>query len=404
VAPDLVLDYHRLRTPIDHPDGSVTAAKLATLDYVTLKGLTADPPLAPGRIWFRSDLGQLRYTPDGTTVYVIDPAPVVDKSWSDTSAHYFNFDPAYQVWQNPAAVQLDSPAAGHKRAFEDLSTGYLYVHGWLVKRSAALSTRLDVAARIGAYHGADATRANVNFVIADPATVDVRARNDNVPWVRAEWTLSALGYANGSYGNRLSGYVVFTDPPSFSFSPANPTLSYNRITGIPGGRRHVLYGYADRWAGDWDVWASLQRGVANTNLRFRVATEAPEPEVLLDLSAHLPVDSAAIARWDGEVRLWVKRGEAGLVAPLGASVELLERRVARRSLSPNLFERVLRSGREPELEYDVVEVRFRTDRRDAWRASDEWRLVILSRGERVEVFLGDRAWDGDRCGYYNATL
>ena len=106
--PDLVLDYHRLKVPIDHPDasvvaakiadgavatakladlavttakiadlavttakiadGAVTAAKLATLGYATFSSLTADPALAAGRVWFRSDLGLLSYSPDGSTV------------------------------------------------------------------------------------------------------------------------------------------------------------------------------------------------------------------------------------------------------------------------------------------------------------------------------------------------
>jgi len=75
--PDIVLDYHRLKTPIDHPDGSVTTAKLASLDYITLKGLTADPALAAGRIWFRSDLKKLRFSPDGTTALnLLDPTDV----------------------------------------------------------------------------------------------------------------------------------------------------------------------------------------------------------------------------------------------------------------------------------------------------------------------------------------
>jgi hypothetical protein len=82
------VEWHRSQTPIDHPsasvtttkiadgavttakiaDGAVTAAKLATLDYATLSGLTADPSLAAGRVWFRSDLGLLSYSPDGSTV------------------------------------------------------------------------------------------------------------------------------------------------------------------------------------------------------------------------------------------------------------------------------------------------------------------------------------------------
>ena len=41
-------------------NGAVTTAKLATLDYITLKQLTADPTLSPGRLWFRSDRNELR--------------------------------------------------------------------------------------------------------------------------------------------------------------------------------------------------------------------------------------------------------------------------------------------------------------------------------------------------------
>jgi len=77
-VPDLVLDYHRLKVPIDHPDasvvaakiadGAVTTAKLATLDYATFSSLTADPALAAGRLFFRRDLGLLSYSPDGSTV------------------------------------------------------------------------------------------------------------------------------------------------------------------------------------------------------------------------------------------------------------------------------------------------------------------------------------------------
>ena len=37
-------------------------------NYITFPELTADPILAAGRIWFRSDLQKLRYSPDGSTV------------------------------------------------------------------------------------------------------------------------------------------------------------------------------------------------------------------------------------------------------------------------------------------------------------------------------------------------
>ncbi|MEM0460118.1 MAG: hypothetical protein QXZ31_09655 [Thermofilaceae archaeon] len=49
--------------------------KTARAEHLTFLSLTTDPPLVPGRMWFRSDLGQLRWTPDGGTTLVIDPPP-----------------------------------------------------------------------------------------------------------------------------------------------------------------------------------------------------------------------------------------------------------------------------------------------------------------------------------------
>jgi len=423
--PDLVLDYHRLKTPIDHPDGSVTTAKiadsavttakvadsaitatkLASLDYITLKGLTADPALAAGRIWFRSDLGQLRYTPDGSTIYVIDPAPVVDKSWSDTTGHYFNTNPSYQYWNALPAIQLDQPASGHKRSFEDTQTGYVYDHGWLLKRNAMLSSRLDIVARVGAYHGYNATRAWLAFDILDDNNLDKKARNDSYPWVRMSWSMSGLGYSNGSYGNPLSGYIVFTNPPSYSFSPANPGVGYNLITSIPNKRWHILYGYGDAWSADWDQWASLQRGVANTNFRYRVATKPPEIEVIRDLSGYVTDAEALIAKWDGEVRLWIRRGERGLIIPLGREVSISGIRRTSRRLSINMFDRVIRSGREPERSCGYIEVMLDTDIMSLHKMGSRWRIVLMDYGDgTIDIALGDNRWDGDKYGYYIHTF
>jgi hypothetical protein len=62
-------------------DGAVTTPKLADLAVtrskiifplplvdVMLESVTADPPLRAGRIWLRSDLGLVSYSPDGSTV------------------------------------------------------------------------------------------------------------------------------------------------------------------------------------------------------------------------------------------------------------------------------------------------------------------------------------------------
>ncbi|RSN78284.1 hypothetical protein [Candidatus Methanodesulfokora washburnensis] len=379
---------------------------IKNLKSLVLQSLTADPALVAGEIWFRSDLGQLRYTPDGLTVYVIDPAPVVDKTWSDTTGHYFNYDPSYQAWSALPAIQLNSPATGHKRSFEDAQTGYCYVHGWLVKQKASLSSRLDIVAKVGAYRSIVATGANLCFVIADPATIDVKARNDSVPWVFMRWDMSTLGYPNGAYGRPLSGYIIFTSPPSYSFSPANPSsLNYNLITQIPNSRRHILYGYADAWPGDWDQWASLQSGVSNTNLRFRVSTPEPEVEVIEDITQYLPVDRAVIARWDGEVRLWIEKKYTGMIVSLGKDVEIVSIDKPNRSISINLFDRMLLSGKEPEKNHRVLDIKVRTDRSDLHRKSSLWRIAIMVRDrEYVDVALGDSSWDGDKFGYYISSI
>ncbi|MEM4846158.1 MAG: hypothetical protein QW794_00180 [Thermosphaera sp.] len=47
--------------------------KSARALHLTFLSLVADPPLVPGRVWFRSDLGQLRWTPDGETILFLDP-------------------------------------------------------------------------------------------------------------------------------------------------------------------------------------------------------------------------------------------------------------------------------------------------------------------------------------------
>jgi hypothetical protein len=378
-------------------------AKLATFDYVTLRGLTADPTLVAGRLWFRSDLGQLRYTPDGTTVYVIDPAPVVDKSWGDTTGHYFNSTlSALTYWNALPAIQLDQPATGHKRSFESTQTGYDYIHGWLLKRNAMLSTRLDIVAKVGAYHSYDATRANLALAIIDDNNLDKKFRNDSYPWFWLRWIMSTLGYSNGSYGRPLSGYIVFTNPPSYSFSPANPDrLYYNLITSIPNNRWHLLYGYEDNWSSDYDQWASLQKGVANTYLRYRVATKPPVPEVILDLSKDVTDAEAYVARWDGEVRLWVKRGGRGLVVPLGRDVRIISRGKTTGSVSINQFERVLRSGREPERRCSIIELRLSTDIQNLYKVGGTWRLVILDYGDgTMDIAFGDASWDGDKYGYF----
>jgi len=71
---DLVLDAHKNKTPLDHPDQSVTSDKIAPQEHITFELLTSDPPLTPGRWWIRIDTKELRYTLDGVKIHVI-PLP-----------------------------------------------------------------------------------------------------------------------------------------------------------------------------------------------------------------------------------------------------------------------------------------------------------------------------------------
>jgi hypothetical protein len=49
---------------------------------ITLPGLTADPALAGGKVWYRSDLSRIRYSPDGVDVISIDPPLTAADVWS----------------------------------------------------------------------------------------------------------------------------------------------------------------------------------------------------------------------------------------------------------------------------------------------------------------------------------
>lgn len=42
-------------------------------DVLKLLPLTADPTPVPGMLWFRSDLQQLRWSPDGSRILTLDP-------------------------------------------------------------------------------------------------------------------------------------------------------------------------------------------------------------------------------------------------------------------------------------------------------------------------------------------
>jgi len=56
---------------------------------ITLQPLTSNPTLAQGKIWFRSDIPALLYTPDGTNVKYVQPA-----DWNDIANKPSTFPPS----------------------------------------------------------------------------------------------------------------------------------------------------------------------------------------------------------------------------------------------------------------------------------------------------------------------
>jgi hypothetical protein len=79
------LDYLAIRgtTVID------SSRNLLNIKTEMLAGQTADPYLVAGRIWFRSDLKQIRWSPDGTAVKQMYPA-----DWSDITNKPSTFPPS----------------------------------------------------------------------------------------------------------------------------------------------------------------------------------------------------------------------------------------------------------------------------------------------------------------------
>jgi hypothetical protein len=76
----LDLSAHKSRHEKGGAD-EVKALGSITLDDATLASLTADPTLAKGKLWYRSDLSRIRYSPDGTSVISIDPPLTAADVW-----------------------------------------------------------------------------------------------------------------------------------------------------------------------------------------------------------------------------------------------------------------------------------------------------------------------------------
>ena len=309
--------------------------------------------------------------------------------WADTTAHFFPSSPGGTTDRCTVEyTSLDSSGILYKRCAERSTTHYTYRHGFYLLSNTNIMGGFAVMGYFGAYHGYNNTRANFGFSIAPTNQFDTTSAYS--VGLDLGWSLSSLGIANGGVGY-LSGRVLLTDPPSYTFSPADPGVGYKNMTALRQSVVHVLFGYSDIWSANHSQWAAARAD--NTYVLFQ-ATENPKVEVLEELS--VGPDRVYIARWDGETRLWIKRGDGGLIVPLGKEVAVrsraVRRRVSAKEVEP-IEDRPLGDGLVLELETDFWS-------RD--KQSRRWLLYILYDDERDEynVAFGDSAWQGSKIGFF----
>lgn len=182
----------------------------------------------------------------------------VEDRWSDTNYYWFELRDYGKGPGGPPSVELDKPVAGAKRVYEANVTYYVYVFGFTVYRGQPLR-KLVLDVRVGAYHGYDNTRANIAFIVTIPDALNTN-NSFSYPYLCLEWSMHNLGIANGDCCYPLSGYISLLDPIDYNFSPANPSIAYNRLDELATAPEVVvIFGYKDAWSSNWRQWAAITR-------------------------------------------------------------------------------------------------------------------------------------------------
>jgi len=299
-------------------------------------------------------------------------------NWDDSSAHYIALGPYGSTVRCAVEyVSLDASGLRYKRCFEASTTYLVYGHGFWLATGMQMRSGFAMAGWFGAYHGYDRTRANFTIYIAPPDQFDRTTAASR--YLRMLFRMSSLGFSNGGVGY-VGGWLQLTTPPMYSFFPANPELAY---VGDVSGTVNVLFGYEDAWSDDWDQWAAVRY---DAEFALFQATENPAVDVLLELD--VGPDEVYIARWGGEVKLWVKRPGRGLVVPLGENVRItavyaVSNISAADVNSPDGYE--MGSGVALELE---------TDKYDREKLGSTWLLYVLYNDRRDAYYIayGDKLW------------
>ncbi|MGC9121717.1 MAG: hypothetical protein ACP5HP_02115 [Thermogladius sp.] len=305
----------------------------------------------------------------------------------DYSSNYFPVSPATSPCQvSVGDVSLDASGVTYKRAIQATS-GYNYSCGFFLARNVVLGGVFGMRGVVGGY-------STVDVVVAPPGCFNTSAPCGS--YIRLSASLSSLGIPSGGVG-QWSGVLLATDPPSFSFVPANPAVAYSSVRTLVSSKVNILFGYySDATSTKATLWAASR----NDSI-FVVGSATPPPEVGVAWGRQLSQYEALVATWDGEWRLWVRGRDRGIVVPLGRGTRVLYSSPLQRA-DPSVYGdagRALPAGRE------AVELIVETEHPNLYTKTRRWRAVVAVADDgSVWAALGDTAWDGDRIGYLFAYL
>jgi len=306
--------------------------------------------------------------------------------WSDTSFHYFPVSPS----SGPCSGTIGY--SGSFKMSNESSSGYTYRCGYWLSTNTFAMGGFSLSGTFTAYHGYDNTRANFGFSIAPPNQFDTTAAPSI--YIDFAWSMSSLGAANGGQAS-VSGWMLFTTPPSYSFTPTNPGVGYSNLSALVKTKVNVLFGWGDSWSSNWNQNAGSTN--TSTYVIFQ-ATPPPRVEVLKTLSVGPAY--VYIARWDDEVRLWIDAGEKGLIVPVGRSVSL----TSIQQVGPMNASAVgspdsigLGSG---------LRLAVTTDIYNRMKVSDTWLLFVLFDDQNgvYNVAFGDAGWRGTKNEFLRYSL